>query len=391
MRSAVDLTGKEVGDRLQARLNREGFHHLYIHIPFCRHKCGYCDFNAYAGLDGLIEPYVAALEQELIWAASRFEFGVLGSIYFGGGTPSLIPGESIQRLLRRIRSLFRVAPDAEITLEANPASTDGDKLQTWLAAGVNRLSLGVQGFDPKTLAVLERRTDGAQAEAAIRMARSAGMENLSLDLIYAVPFQTLNAWQQTLDRALALEPEHLSCYCLTLEEGTPLRRRQLHGQLPSVDPDDQWRFIERCRSSLIGAGYRRYEVSSWAKPGRESRHNRSYWSCRPVYGAGCGAHSYLPLVAGALRWWNWSRPADYIRWSRSDEFFAAGEELSAAAAAAERTMLGLRCTDGVAVAEAPPDVVDHLSAAGLVTASDGRVTPTERGLDLHNQIALALL
>lgn len=338
-----------------------------------------------------MEPYVAALEQELIWAASRFKFGALGSIYFGGGTPSLIPAKAIQRLLRRIQSLFRVAADAEITIEANPSSTDPQKLETWLAAGVNRLSLGVQGFEPKTLAVLERRTDGAQAEAAVRMARSAGLDNLSLDLIYAVPYQTVETWRQTLEHALALRPEHLSCYCLTLEEGTPLKRRQLRGQLPSVDPDDQWRFIERCRLSLTGAGYRRYEVSSWAKPGRESLHNRAYWSCRPVYGAGCGAHSYTPLGAGALRWWNWARPADYVRWSASEEFVAAGEELSPDAALAERTMLGLRSSDGTPTGETRAEVIEQLCAAGLVTVAGDRVKPTERGFDLHNQIALALL
>lgn len=377
--------------RLGGPLNRPGFQHLYLHIPFCRHKCGYCDFNAYAGLDGLIASYSDALEQELVWAASHFEFGRLASVYFGGGTPSLVPAEVIQRLLQRIRSLFDLEPDAEITLEANPASTDPAKLQTWLAAGVNRLSLGVQGFDRTTLAVLERRTDGAQAEAAVRMAREAGVRNLSLDLIYAVPGQTLESWSRTLKSALALRPEHISCYCLTVDEGTPLKKRQERGLLPSVDPDEQWRFLERCRSSLTGAGFRRYEVSAWTTPGHQSRHNKSYWSCRPVYGAGCGAHSYSPLGAGALRWWNWSRPAAYISAASSGQFVAGGEALDMAAAAAERALLGLRCTDGLPVADTPADVIADLAAAGLVQLAGGNVRPTERGLDLHNQIALALL
>lgn len=364
------------------------FPHLYVHLPFCRHKCGYCDFNAYARLDGLMEPYVEALERELGYAAGRYSFGPLATVYFGGGTPSLMPAESIRRLLDRIRSLIGLRPDAEVTLEANPASTDPAKLAGWREAGVNRLSIGVQGFDPRALAVLERRTDGAQARRTVRQAREAGFTNLSLDLIYAVPYQTVASWQSTLRQALDLEPEHLSCYCLTFEEGTPLHRRLEKGLLPAIDADVQWDLMAMCQSELTGAGLPRYEVSSWSRPGFESKHNRSYWRCAPVYGAGCGAHSYGRSGDSSRRWWNVARPQDYIS---SGGFVEDGETLGPQRTAAERLMLGLRTVEGL---EAPPGfekALAELEAAGLVSRVGRRVSPTERGLDLHNQVALAVL
>lgn len=370
-------------------LDGRSFQHLYLHLPFCRHKCGYCDFNAYAGLDGLMEPYVAALGRELDYAASSFGFSALSTVYLGGGTPSLLPPHLLGRVLDRTWSLFERASEAEVTLEANPASTDAERLSAWREAGVNRLSLGVQGFDPRALAVLERRTDGAQATQAVRLARSAGFDNLSLDLIYGVPYQTLESWRQTLLRALELEPEHLSCYCLGFEEGTPLLLQLQQGRLPAVEPDRQWEFLDLTETVLAGAGLIRYEVSSWARPGRESRHNRAYWRCRPVYGAGCGAHSYLPLESGARRWWNVARPAAYIR---SEAFSAGFEVLDERAADAERVMLGLRSTEGLKPPYGFEEVLRELETNGLVSfADDGTVAPTRRGLDLHSQVALAVL
>ncbi|GAC1659231.1 MAG: radical SAM family heme chaperone HemW [Candidatus Dormibacteraceae bacterium] len=331
---------------------------------------------------------MAALERELGWAAERYRFGSLRTIYFGGGTPSLVPPETIASLLARVRDRFGIDADAEITLEANPVSTDAGRLAAWRRAGVNRLSLGVQGFDPVALAVLERRTDGAQAERAVGLARAAGFANLSLDLIYAVPFQSLDSWQATLETAIRLEPEHLSCYCLTFEEGTPLHRRLTKGLLPEVDADRQWEFLERCRSVLTGAGFRRYEVSSWTRPGFESKHNQSYWQCRPVYGAGCGAHSYTPLESGSRRWWNVSRPPAYIS---SDSYEADGETLGPRQTAAETLMLGLRSAQGMKPPAGFETALELLQRAGLIAWDEGRAHPTERGLDLHNQIALAIL
>jgi oxygen-independent coproporphyrinogen III oxidase len=364
------------------------FQHLYLHIPFCKHKCGYCDFNAYAGMDRLMPDYVEALERELSAAREQHHFARLQTVYLGGGTPSLLPAELIARLLTFIAATFDVAADAEVTLEANPASTDEAKLQAWLDGGVNRLSLGVQGFEPRALAVLERRTDAAQATRAFGLARSMGMPNVSIDLIYAVPFQSRDSWLETLRRGIALGPDHISTYCLTFEEGTLLWRRRAEGRVPEVDPDLQWDQLDAACAQMEAAGFTRYEVSNWAKPGFESRHNHAYWRCRPVYGAGAGAHSYATDGIASRRWWNVARPREYIA---APHPMADGEELPARKARGEALMLGLRTTDGMV----PPDGFDRelgeLLRVGLIERRGGLVVPTRRGLDLHNQIALAVL
>ncbi|HEX2682279.1 MAG TPA: radical SAM family heme chaperone HemW, partial [Candidatus Dormibacteraeota bacterium] len=287
------------------------FRHLYVHIPFCKHKCGYCDFNAYAGMDRLMPDYVDALERELVFARERYPFQQLETVYLGGGTPSLLPANLAARLLHFIRVNFNVAPDAEVTLEANPASTDPPRIEAWLEGGVNRLSLGVQGFDPRALAVLERRTDAAQATHAFRLARSMGVSNISVDLIYAVPYQSRETWLETLRRAIELGPDHVSTYCLSFEEGTLLYRRRAEGSVPEVPSDLAWDQLDSACTELESAGYHRYEVSNWARGGGfESRHNQAYWRCRPVYGAGAGAHTYATDGTVALRWWNVARPRE---------------------------------------------------------------------------------
>src|SRR5487761_790547 len=369
-------------------MTQQPFRNLYLHIPFCKHKCGYCDFNAYAGMDRLMPDYVDALERELGGARERRAFEELDTVYFGGGTPSLLPADLATRLLRFIRANFDVAPDAEVTLEANPASTDEATLAAWLEGGVNRLSLGVQGFDSRALAVLERRTDAAQATRAFELARSAGMRNISIDLIYAVPFQSRESWLETLRRGLALGPDHISTYCLTFEEGTLLWRRRAQGKVPEVDSDLQWDQLDAACEELELAGFTRYEVSNWAKPGFESRHNHAYWRCRPVCGAGAGAHSYATDGSSSQRWWNVARPRDYIA---APNPVAGGEELEARKTAAESLMLGLRTAEGMVPPAGFDPELAELVKGGLIARAGGRVVPTRRGMDLHNQIALAVL
>src|SRR2546423_9027599 len=264
-----DGGGHQVVTDLQA------FRHLYVHVPFCKHKCGYCDFNAYAGMDRLMPDYVEALERELVFARERYPFQHLDTVYLGGGTPSLLPAELAGRLLRFIRTNFNVAPDAEVTLEANPASTDEARIAAWLEAGVNRLSLGVQGFDPRALAVLERRTDAAQATRAFNLARRMGVANISIDLIYAVPYQSRVTWLETLRRAIALEPDHVSMYCLSFEEGTLLFRRRAEGRVPRSGPTCRGtRRITRAESPKPAAT-RPSEAPNWARPaGLESAPNQ---------------------------------------------------------------------------------------------------------------------
>jgi len=362
-------------------------HHLYVHIPFCRHKCGYCDFNAYAGMDRLMPDYVGALETELTRMLETGSFGRLDTVYFGGGTPSLLPPELMTRLLRFIKTRFEVSPEAEVTLEANPGSTDEQRLEAWLECGVNRLSLGVQGFDGRALAVLERRTDAAQAEHAFALARAAGVRNINIDLIYAVPHQSLESWIDTLRRGIALGPDHVSTYCLTFEEGTLLFRRRAEGRVPEVGPDLAWDQLDAACAELEAAGYGRYEVSNWAKPGFESRHNLAYWRCRSVYGAGAGAHSYTTDGTAAWRCWNVMRPKDYIASPRNLEC----EELDERKMHAEALMLGLRTAEGTTERAGFENEMAELAAAGLIVRDGGRVRPTRRGMDLHNQIALAVL
>ena len=364
------------------------FRHLYVHIPFCKHKCGYCDFNAYAGMDRLMPDYVGALERELAGAREQHQFARLETVYLGGGTPSLLPAELTARLLQFIRETFDIAPDAEVTLEANPASTDEPRMTAWLEGGVNRISLGVQGFEPRALAVLERRTDAAQATRAFGLARSMGMPNVSIDLIYAVPFQSRESWLETLRRGVALGPDHISTYCLTFEEGTLLWRRRAEGRVPEVERDLQWDQLDAACAELEAAGYRRYEVSNWARPGFESRHNLAYWRCRPVYGGGAGAHSYATDGSAAQRWWNVARPREYIA---AQQPVADGEELPARAAAAESLMLGLRTVDGMDAPAGFDRELDQLVRDGLIERRGARVAPTRRGLDLHTQIALVVL
>ncbi len=367
----------------------DAFRHLYVHIPFCKHKCGYCDFNAYAGMDRLMPDYVDALERELAFARDSYPFQELETVYLGGGTPSLLPAELAARLLGFIRANFDLTPEAEVTLEANPASTDEVKVEAWLRGGMNRLSLGVQGFDPRALAVLERRTDAAQATKAYELARRIGVSNISVDLIYAVPYQHADSWRDTLRRAVALSPDHVSTYCLSFEEGTLLHRRRAAGKVPEVEPDLQWDQLDVACDELEAAGYRRYEVSNWARPGFESRHNHAYWRCRPVYGAGAGAHTYAREEAVAWRWWNVARPREYI--AASPEPKAGGEELDSRKAVAESLMLGLRTAEGVNVPAGFESELSGLLHAGLIERSNGRLVPTRRGMDLHNQIALAVL
>ena len=365
------------------------FRHVYVHIPFCRHKCGYCDFNAYAGMDRLMPEYVAGLLRELRDARSRFDFGTLRTLYLGGGTPSLLPAALLSQLLAGIGGLFELEADAEVTLEANPASTDPERLAAWRAGGVNRLSLGVQGFDRHALGVLERRTDGREAVRALREARRAGFDNVNLDLIYAVPGQTAAAWADTVRQAAALEPEHLSCYCLTFEEGTLLHRRRAGGRLAEVPDDLAWQQLDSACDLLGAAGYQRYEVSNWSRPGRRARHNQAYWDCRSVYGAGAGAHSYHSHGRRAWRWWNVARPREYLTALPSP--VAGGEELEPRLRSAERLMLGLRTVSGVVPPAGFDGELEGLRAAGLVRRRGRRVVPTRRGLDLHNQVALAVL
>jgi oxygen-independent coproporphyrinogen-3 oxidase len=287
---------------------------LYLHIPFCRRRCSYCDFNTYTTLGGLQDAYTAALAREIrqVGALAR-EAGdpapAVHTMFFGGGTPSLLTTRQVETILTAAREAFAVAPDAEITMEANPGTVDAAYLAAVRALGVNRLSYGVQSALPGELALLGREHDFDAAVAAVGMAREAGFDNLNLDLIYGLPGQSVADWQRTLSAVLPLEVEHVSLYCLTIEPGTPMQRWLQTGTIQAPDPDvaaDQYELA--CRE-LARAGFGHYEISNWARPGRECRHNVVYWRNEPYLGLGAGAHG----MAGGYRYQVVRQPRAYIR------------------------------------------------------------------------------
>jgi len=268
-------------------------HSLYVHIPFCRHRCAYCDFNTYARQEREIPAYVAAVCQEATYVGARAPDDlILHTIFFGGGTPSLLSPAQIGAILRSVYDAFTVTAAAETTLEANPGTVSLAGLQLLRQEGINRLSLGVQSANAEELRLLERQHSYGDVLDAVVAARRAGFENLNLDLIYGLPEQTLGTWQNTLKRILDLRPEHVSAYALTLEHGTPFGAWARRGLLPLPDPDLAADMYEWASSELETAGYSQYEISNWAIVGHECRHNLQYWRGLPYLGLGAGGHGY---------------------------------------------------------------------------------------------------
>ena len=283
---------------------------LYLHIPFCVTKCNYCDFNTYAGIEDLMPAYVSAVVDEIgMWGAALGKGTRVPTIFFGGGTPSLLPTEDVERILRACYQGFSCYEDIEVTLESNPGDLTVERLKALLGAGVNRLSIGVQSFNDAHLISLTRRHSAMAAERAFEMAREAGFDNVNLDLMFGLPNHTLDEWVDTVDRARTLGPEHLSLYALTLEEGTPLARDVAAGcDTADPDPDLAAEMYLYAVQALGKSGYDQYEISNWAKPERECRHNLVYWRNEPYVGIGAGAHSFL----GGCRFWEEKNPRRYV-------------------------------------------------------------------------------
>jgi oxygen-independent coproporphyrinogen-3 oxidase len=391
---------------------------LYLHIPFCRRRCTYCDFNTYADLEHLFTPYVAALAKEVRRApgthlhchpqggqahvarqGKRGRGERVATIFFGGGTPSILPLPLVADLLAACRDAFAVDADAEISLEANPGTVDEAKLTELRRLGVNRLSFGVQSAHPGELALLGRLHSFNQAVQAVALARASGFDNLSLDLIYGLPHQSLEDWGATLEAALALSPDHLSAYCLTVEEGTPLADWVATGQVAEPDPDLAAEMYELAEVTLGQAGFTHYEISNWARPGFECRHNLVYWRNGAYLGFGAGAHSHRD----GRRWWNASAPAEYIARLQAGKAPEAGsEEIGAALAMGETMMLGLRLREGVSAEafrerfgrsldEVYGRELDELAAGGLIEWDGQRARLTAHGRLLGNQVFMRFL
>jgi oxygen-independent coproporphyrinogen-3 oxidase len=282
---------------------------IYIHIPFCKHRCAYCDFNTYAGQEDSIPAYVSALINE-IEAVATLKPNLINvhTVFFGGGTPSLLSAPQFDSVLKALRAAFTFSADAEISIEANPGTISPEKLNAIRKSGINRISFGVQSANTEELRMLERIHDFFTVIEAVSTARKAGFDNLNLDLIYGLPQQTLSTWQTTLQRIVDLHPEHVSAYALTLEHGTPFGRWSSKGLLPLPDPDLAAEMYEYAEEFLAANGYVNYEISNWAKPNYACKHNLQYWRGLPYLAFGAGAHGY----ANGYRYSNVLRIKTYI-------------------------------------------------------------------------------
>ena len=432
---------------------------LYVHIPFCTLKCSYCDFNSYAGIEGLMGPFVEALCEEMgLWAPLMADRRV-ETVFFGGGTPSLLPLGKVERVMGAMRDAFHFAPEAEVSFEANPGTVDGDYFRGLRALGVNRVSFGVQSFHDDELRALDRIHSAEEAKEAYRWAREAGFERINLDLIYGLPDpcaplipsipqdergeasrESMERWQATLEEAIALGPEHLSLYALTVEEGTKLAHDIERGRVPGPDGDMQAAMYEWSCERLTQAGYQQYEISNWCRPTEECRHNLVYWRNGEWLGVGPGAHSHLlgyekwemgngavgvrfagvysprryieqlremveenrddvPPTGSHLRVGYGERIGDVLAGMRQVAFV---EEQTVEMEMADTAILGLRLNDGLdggefsrrfgrSLEEVYGPALVETGSFGLVERKNGRVRLTERGRLLANEVFVRLL
>lgn len=353
---------------------------IYVHIPFCKSRCRYCDFFSTTQLDRRKE-YVDAVLAE--WAS--YPHHTPNTLYLGGGTPSMLDVEDIKRIIDAIAT----KDTTEITMEANPGDLTLDKLVALRQAGVNRLSIGVQTFRTPLLRLIGRRHTGREARQAIRWAQKAGFNNISIDLMYALPRQTMVQWSMDVRKAVRMGVQHISCYCLTYEEGTPMCESLKKGEFRAATERLQNRMYQFLCKVLKRQGYEHYEVSNFALPGYRSRHNSNYWNDTPYIGLGAGAHSY----DGNKRWWN---PCDldiYMQGIKNNNLQRETEELTDEQHHIERVMLGLRTIEGIEeqeVSYAAAKVNDYISR-GLLMRQGSRLVATQEGLNILNRIIEDLL
>jgi oxygen-independent coproporphyrinogen-3 oxidase len=374
---------------------------LYLHIPFCRRKCPYCDFYSVETL-GQLEAFLGALAREIALAPAQ-PGEEIATIYFGGGTPSLLTPEQIGTILSGIRRRWPIRRDAEITLEANPGTVTDASLAGFLQIGITRLSLGVQSFHDPLLRTLGRIHSRAEALRAARMARAAGFANLGLDLIYAMPGETLAQWEDDLHTAAGMDPQHISAYGLTIERHTPLGRMVAAGDVRPAPAEFEAAMLERTMELLAAAGYDHYEVSNFARPGFRCRHNLAYWSHQDYLGFGPSAHSFRleRPWSRARRWWNVSDLDTYCtRLAAGRSSVESEERLGAKELFEERVLLGLRTgrLDTARLAQdfgweldrAHAEALRGLSEAGLAVVRDGLLDLTPRGFLLCDEVCLRL-
>jgi putative oxygen-independent coproporphyrinogen III oxidase len=367
---------------------------VYVHVPFCITRCGYCDFNTYTPAElGGVNPdaWLMALRTELELAAGRLDAPTVDTVFVGGGTPSLLGGERLATLLDMLREQFALAPDAEITTEANPESTWPEFFEAIRSAGYTRVSLGMQSVAPRVLATLDRVHSPGRSTAAAREAMAAGFEHVSLDLIYGTPGESDDDLLRSVDAALGSGVDHLSAYALVVEDGTALARRVRHGELPAPDDDVNAHRYELIDAQLSEAGMTWYEVSNWSRPGGECRHNLGYWDGGQWWGAGPGAHGYV----GATRWWNVKHPNAYAAMLADSRLPVADyEQLGADALHTEDVLLKTRLRQGLPLAsldDAERERTDGVVADGLLVADGDRLVLTLRGRLLADAVVRTVL
>ena len=360
---------------------------LYLHIPFCLRKCAYCDFPSYAGREKDIPAYVEALKSEIIEAGQKWTDRRVETVFFGGGTPSVLSGKQMKTLMDAVFSSFSISPDAEISMEANPGTLTPEKLAAYREAGINRLSVGVQAMNDRLLQNIGRIHTRDEAAEAVRMAKNAGFENINIDLMYGLPGQSMGDFTDTLHQALSLPVTHLSMYSLIVEEGTPLYARVEQGE---EVPGDEETLIMQHTAAQIAAqhGLTRYEISNYARPGFECRHNLVYWRRGEYLGLGCAAHSLMENA----RFSNTASLNEYLSGVRTESH----EPLTATDALEETVMLSLRTSEGLDLCEyralagsgfpGKQRHIDRLVRESLAFVRGDRLILTERGMDVLNAV-----
>lgn len=377
---------------------------VYVHVPFCKRKCPYCDFKSIEAARAPEDRFAGCLSSELQKISERegIKGAILRTLYFGGGTPSILSPSVIEKIIQSVKSSFRPAEDVEVTLEANPDTVDLEKLTAFRRAGVTRLSIGFQALEDRHLVLLGRAHTAEAALNAFKHAREAGFDNVGVDLMFAIPGQTLGDWERTLGKVTELRPEHISLYGLTIEEGTPFHGRYTKGKEGLPAEEDEARMYHMAVERLTEAGYRHYEISNFALPGFESRHNSGYWKGADYIGLGPSAHSFLSKPGWGRRWWNVPGPYEYMESVEKGESAVEDqEELTRIDAMLEAVMLGLRMVDeglkggsfkkrfGLSPFEALTGW-DNLISDGLIETRGEDILLTSKGLLFLNEALLGI-
>lgn len=362
---------------------------LYIHIPFCVRKCLYCDFPSFSGMDGMFEDYVRRLCREMGEAAPSFQGIGVKSVFFGGGTPSILPPALMGRIMDKIMSAYDVNSDAEISMEANPGTLDAAKLREYKSMYFNRLSMGLQAWQDRLLERLGRIHRVGEFEDNFLQARDSGFKNINVDLMFSLPGQTMDDWQETLEKVIRLDPEHISAYSLIIEEETPFFDMYEKGQITETDENTDRRMYYLAKEMLSDKGFRQYEISNFAKDGFECRHNITYWRTEEYRGFGLGAHSYVD----GTRFHNSADMKEYMAGGgRLDMEKLTPEEMQE-----EFMFMGLRMNEGISreeflkrfktdITSVYGQEISELISEGLLTENKGRISLTDRGIDVSNQV-----